>query len=253
MPPTTRTPGRTRVLSWERCLNVRDLGGLPTRDGRRTRWGALVRADSLCRLTDAGLAAVRAHGISTILDLRGAAEVASQPGPFGAGAADVTVLHFPIESHVNTVEGAPAGYALTLDANQALVAAAATAIARAPDGGVLFHCHAGKDRTGIVAAVLLALAGVPDDLIVEDYLVLGDFEAIAREWVRWIVEHTDDPAERARLLRGAPPDPDVMRALLRHLQDRHGGAERYLVTGGVDAEDLRRLRERVVESRDPVS
>ena len=155
-------------------------------------------------------------------------------------------LHAPLESHVNAVEGARTGYRRTLDHGRRLLAETATAIARAPVGGVLVNCNAGKDRTGILAAVLLALVGVPDDLIVDDHVVLGDFEAIAREWVRWIVEHTDDPAERARLLRSAPPDPDVMRDLLDHLDRQHGGAERYLIAGGTDPTDLARLRDRLV-------
>jgi protein-tyrosine phosphatase len=241
-----RTP--SRALAWASCLNVRDLGGLRTTDGRRTRVGALVRADLLCRLNEEGRAALVAHGIRTVIDLRNTSELAADPNPFAeASETGIGYLNLPITSSVNAA-GTPAeGYCRGLDGSQREIVQIVSAIARAPEGGVLFHCHAGKDRTGLVAAVALALVGVPDELIVEDYVVLGDFEALAREWVGWIVRHTDDPFERARLLRGAPPDPDVMRALLTYLHGHHGGAEAYLLAGGAVPEDVAALRRRLVD------
>jgi protein-tyrosine phosphatase len=245
-----RAVAPSRVLTWERCLNVRDLGGLPTRDGGRTRWRALVRADSLCRLTPAGQEALHRHGVRTLIDLRTPREIAAEPGPFGAAATDddLRYLHLPIPAAAVVEAPTPSqGYCLALDGAREAISRLAAAVAHAPPGGVLFHCHAGKDRTGLVAAVLLALVGVPDEAIVEDYVLLGDFEALAREWVRWIVGHTQDPVERARLLRGAPPDPDVMRALLHHLHGQHGGAEAYLLGGGATAADVALLRARLRE------
>src|SRR5688572_31236468 len=71
----------TRALAWDACLNVRDLGGLVTVDGRRVRRGALVRSDQLCRLSDCGRAALVAHGVRTVIDLRNPAEVERDPDP----------------------------------------------------------------------------------------------------------------------------------------------------------------------------
>ena len=75
---------RLRLLPWEGCLNVRDLGGCVTRDGRETRWRAVIRADTLCRLSATGVQALLDYGIRTIIDLRSADERATDPNPFAA-------------------------------------------------------------------------------------------------------------------------------------------------------------------------
>ena len=149
-----------RHLAWEGSYNIRDLGGLVTVDGRVIRWGALVRADNLGHLTPAGQAALVAYGIGTIIDVRSAAECATWPHAFSRHAT-IRTVNIPIGT------GADADAQAALDAAsdladwgrlalrhcQPAIAQLATQIAHAPPGGVLIHCHAGKDRTGLAVAL----------------------------------------------------------------------------------------------------
>jgi protein-tyrosine phosphatase len=173
-------PPMNRLLRWPSCLNVRDLGGYETADGGTTRWRAFVRADTLSGLTDRGRAALEAYGIRTIIDLRILVEVRDDPSPYAAH--DTIAFHnHPLDPNDRDVSKATSAYrgtglstmvavnAALLDVSRAQVAAIMRTIAHAPEGGVLFHCHAGRDRTGLVAALLLGLAGVPPEAIVEDY------------------------------------------------------------------------------------
>ena len=162
-----------RHLDWEGCFNVRDLGGLPAADGRRTRWGAVVRADAVDRLTATGWSALRAHGVRTVIDLRNddelAPDVARRPG-------DVTTLHLPLDGIDDSEfwghwkhQAPPMYYGPFLARFPRRIADVMGAVASARPGGVVIHCVGGRDRTGLVAMLLLALAGVAPDAIAEDH------------------------------------------------------------------------------------
>jgi protein-tyrosine phosphatase len=138
----------------------------------------------------------------------------------------------------------PALYFQVIDHYWRGIAAIMTAIASAPDGAVLFHCHAGKDRTGLIAALLLALAGVPDQAIVEDYALSAVYLKPIYD-ARLIAE--PDPAKRERMARLIGAEPTTMLDILGYLQTRHGGAERYLLAAGVAERDVERLRRRITE------
>jgi protein-tyrosine phosphatase len=247
------------VLAWEGCLNARDLGGLATVDGRRTRSGALIRSDTLCRLSPAGRAALIGHGVRTVVDVRFPHELErDDPAhPFRDGVDGVLYLNRPISvgrtaeedaavvASIRAAAGRLELNLIDLDANQTGFASIATAIARAPAGGVIVHCHAGKDRTGIAIGLVLALVGVPDETIAADYaLSRANLEGLTREWLDRI---SQDPAERARLMRQADPAPEAMLGLLAHLRRRHGGAEAYLLAGGASPADLAALRARLLD------
>jgi len=167
------------ALDWEGCLNVRDLGGLKTADGRRTRSGALVRSDSPDRLTPTGWDAVRAHGIRTIVDLRNEDEYGTTAWPSG-----FDVVRLPLDGMEDDPEfwqrwgsgpqfGTPLYYRPHLDHLPERSARVIAAIARAQPGGVLVHCVGGRDRTGQVAMLVLALIGVPPEAIAADYDLSG--------------------------------------------------------------------------------
>jgi protein tyrosine/serine phosphatase len=253
---------RSRILGWEGLFNARDLGGLPAAGGGRIRWGALVRSDMLPRLTQAGQAALVDHGIRTVVDVRFPEEVVLDwdAYPFQGDAASGDApryLNVPfntgrgqdgeeeIRQAYQTATSREELNRLDIDLNQAGVAAIVTAVARAPDGGVLVHCHAGKDRTGAVVAVLLSLVGVPDDVIADDYaLTAVSLGPIISEWLDSM---SSDPAERARLEGLARPSREAMLDTLGHLGRRHSGAEAYLRAGGVTPGDIERLRARLVE------
>lgn len=249
-----------RALAWEGCLNARDLGGLGTVDGRRTRPAALIRSDTLCRLSLVGRAALIAHGVRTVVDVRFPSEIErDDPAhPFRDGPDGVLYLNRPTNvGHTAEEEAAMVARlgaaesrlelnVIDLDANRAGFASIATAIARAPAGGVVVHCHAGKDRTGIAIALVLSLVGVPDETIASDYALSGaNLDGLTREWLDGI---SQDPVERERLTRQADPVPEAMLAPLEHLRRRHGGAEAYLVAGGAAPNDLAALRLRLLDS-----
>jgi protein tyrosine/serine phosphatase len=248
-----------RVLAWESCHNVRELGGLPTADGRRTRWGAMVRGDTLCRLTAIGQAELVRHGVRTVIDLRFPAELARDPvpHPFRDGRDGIVYVNAPINAGQTPAKEAEfyARYAtaqtraelnvLDVDINPVGIARICAAVADAAPGGVLLHCHAGKDRTGIITAVLLALVGVPDDVIAADYaLSAANLSALTQEWLDSI---TQDPTERARLMRQAEPSPAAIQAVLDRLRTRYDGVESYLRSGGLADDQIAALRGRLLD------
>jgi protein tyrosine/serine phosphatase len=240
-----------RTLRWPSCFNVRDLGGLPAADGQTTRWGALVRADLLCRLDDEGRQAMLAHGIRTVVDIRGASELAAEPNPFcETGEGGPLYLHHPVNEDPTLIaaivaETSPSRQnAISLDRSRLGYARIVSAIATAPLGGVVFHCHAGKDRTGVVAALLLSLVGVPDETIVADYVL--SVASIGPLTQQWLDRNARDADHRAELLGRAMPRPRIMLDTLAHLHSL-GGAERYLLDGGATSADLTALRVRLLE------
>ncbi len=249
------TPQSARRLSWDGCSNIRDLGGYPTSDGGQTRWRSLVRADTLCHLTADGRAALLDYGVLTVVDLRRSDELRLDPNPFAAPlgqAGIVTYLNLPLGAGASSDERTAvkaasettleALFCAVLDNYWRGIAAILAAIAGAPEGVVLFHCHAGKDRTGLVAGLLLALAGVPYPTIAEDYALSGVcLQPIYAERLR----QEPDPAQRARMAAWMSTAPETMLGILAHLDAKHGGAERYLLTSGVTEADVERIRRRL--------
>jgi protein-tyrosine phosphatase len=164
-----------RELSWDGCVNVRDLGGLG-----QVRPGAMVRMEAPRRLTEAGWAAAWAHGVRTILDLRDADEREPDCAPRPAGITTVQVpldpVGTPFYEHWKKIDNlaSPLYFPAMLAEHPERVIAAVLAIASAAPGCVVFHCAGGKDRTGLLALVLLTLAGATPDDIIADYLLTYD-------------------------------------------------------------------------------
>ncbi len=240
---------RTRQLAWEGLLNVRDLGGYPTADGRETRWAAVVRSGSLTALTPAGRDALISYGVRSIVDLRLPDEVAEQPNPFAEPAdhdiayANVSFVD-PAAAPTEDVDTLADDYNRMLDRFQKEVAAVTAAIAGAPKGGVLVHCAAGKDRTGLIAALLLGLVGVAAETIAADYALSA--ECLRPRYEEWLENGPGDRAEREELLRRFAPTAGVMLVVLDQLAGRYGGVEAYLLQAGVAPEDLARVRARIL-------
>jgi protein-tyrosine phosphatase len=249
-----------RRLPWDACYNARDLGGYATADGGRTRWGAFVRADNLSRLTLAGQSALIEYGVRTVIDLRRAAELTIDRNPFVAVSAAPhrpAYHHLPLglgadRAGIQAVQAAGEGddaslaatFCRVLDHYGRGIAGIMNVIAASPNGAVLFHCHAGKDRTGLVAALLLALAGVPNTTIVEDYVLS---QVCLQPIFERELSQESDPAKRGQIPWWMAATPTTMVGVLAHLDERHGGAARYLRTAGVAEADLERLRRRIRE------
>jgi protein-tyrosine phosphatase len=167
----------SRHLSLVGCFNFRDLGGYRAAGGRRTRWRRLFRADGLTRLTDEDRDIVRALGVVTVIDLRTVLEVETQ-GRFASLVDGVQYHHLPLTDTLPGEEQAPEWHLPQFVASRYLemlseggesVSAAFRLLAQPDRQPAVFHCSVGKDRTGVLAAVVLGCLGVPDELIVEDY------------------------------------------------------------------------------------
>lgn len=246
-----------RDLVWDGCLNVRDLGGLPTRDGGTTRPGAIVRADSVRQLSEQGWRALVDHGIRTVLDLRGEHELEDDP----PSDVPVEVVHVPFlsgdkaerDALGDDLDAAVAAapdvatstrdvYLIFLERFQANVAAAIRALAHAPEGGVVIHCVGGKDRTGLLSAFLLHLAGVDAEEIAVDYALSE--ERLRPRHERWFAA-AESEEELERLRRIAQTPAESMTGVFAELERRYGGAEGYLRSAGVSDEELELVRARL--------
>jgi len=242
-----------RDLAWEGCLNVRELGGLTTEDGAETRFGSVIRADTLGFLTRAGWEALLAAGVTRIVDLRERFEIDDDL----PRELEVEVVHVPIfdrldERRWEEIEAASAAapshaaatelvYLRLLDHCRPRFADAVAAVASA-SGAVVVHCHGGKDRTGLVAAMLLRLARVPIDTIADDYA----YSAVRLQprHEEWFAGAADDE-ERARMERIAATPREAIQAVLEALDVRYGGVDRYLLGGGLTAAELVAARSRL--------
>jgi protein-tyrosine phosphatase len=241
---------RRRDLDWEGCLNVRDLGGHPTRDGGETRYGEVVRADSIRQLTRAGWEAAVAYGIRTAVDLRGEHELRDDP----PDELPIDVVHVAfmeaneedwrsVEAELRAiVDSSPEPAALTRDFYLTFLehfrenaAAGVRAVARAPAGGVVVHCVGGKDRTGLLCAFLLDLAGVAAEEIAADYGLSE--ERLRPRHEAWLAE-AETEAERERIHRISRTPPEAMLGVFAELDRRHGGVAGYLRDAGLSAEEL---------------
>jgi protein-tyrosine phosphatase len=236
---------RRRHLDWPDCFNIRDLGGLPTTDGRTTRLRAVVRADDVNRLSAAGWAALWEYGVRTVIDLRNGFEVGADLAMRPAG---LHTMQVPLDDnddvefwdHVRShrLDGSPLYYPHFLEEKAEQCAAVVTAIARAEPGGVLFHCAAGRDRTGLVALVLLSLAGVEPDHIAADYE-----QSTARLERAWsILGMADQGAEIRAHLDSLQTTPRTLILDLLQTFD----AKTYLQAAGVSETDLTALTTRLL-------
>ena len=253
-----------REIGWEGFCNARDLGGLPTRDGRRTRRGALIRSADLRFVTAAGWRAAYDAGVRTIIDLRNDDEVRPADGPgltaLGGSAqfspepsgpfvpAGMTRVQVPIDGvedtefwrylNDNLLNGTPLYYRPFLDRKPDRCAAAVTAVARAQPGGIVFHCGAGRDRTGLLALLLLALVGVEPEHIAADY----ELSAAALAPLFAALGQPDPGPAIARILADKGT---TMRAAMLATCDGLD-AEAYLLAAGVSPEDIDRVRARLL-------
>jgi protein-tyrosine phosphatase len=242
----------TRTLDWDGCYNVRDLGGVPLPGGRETRSGVLVRSDNVRKLTDDGWRALAEHGIERIVDLRWSEELAAdEPRDVDVDVVHVSLLGVLDPDYSDDIEdymaaGDPVGYwaklnIQILERHCMMIGAAITAIADA-DGPVVFHCAGGKDRTGLIAALLLRNAGAAVEDVAADYALT--FEALRRSPRTWADEAADEDERRRRTFMLNSP-PDAMRLALEHVEREYGDVAGYLRSCGLDDGRIERLRDRL--------
>ncbi len=252
-------------IDLEGAVNARDLGGLPTGDGRQTVVGRLLRADNLQDLSPADVAKlVDDIGVTTVVDLRSSGELESEgPAPLEA-VPDVHHAHHPVLPEIGSATDAIAEALLTrvqqdrsrfpddptcghylgyLEDRPDQVVGALQTIAR-DQGTALVHCAAGKDRTGVVVALALTAVGVRPEAVVADYAATSDrVEALLGRLrrSRTYAGDLDGQPVTAHLAR-----PETMAAFLEQMDARYGGVVRWLADHGFGDDDLRLLRAKLL-------
>ncbi len=240
-------------VSLDGCFNFRDLGGYQTRDGRRMRPGRVFRSDGLQELTPSDLDLLCGEmGLGTVIDLRSDEEV-SEVG-CGRIAERATIHHVPLFQSTRSGAAADAVrsqlpadmgglYFLMLTAAQDPIVQVVKLLAAAESPAV-FHCAAGKDRTGVISALLLSLLGVPEDTIVADY-------AFSRRNIDQINDRLWSSESYQRLMDTLPDgaydaDPISMVTFLEKVRSEHGSFDAWASSAGIDDDDRQRLRARLL-------
>ena len=270
----------TRWIALDGAVNVRDLGGLPTSDGGTTKFGRVLRSDNLQDLTDRDVERLVGElKLRDVVDLRSTTEVTLEgPGPL-TRVPEVGIHHLTLfaegglHTDVEADTGTPSAGRPRIDADRVLpwqgrredeeagarvvgfyyaylrdrpdsVLAALRVFAHG-EGAAIVHCAAGKDRTGVVSALALSVAGVTREAIVADYAATGDRLEPVLARLRSSTTYRDDldsrPADSHR------PRPEFMEHFLSVLDDRHGGALGWLGENGWTPEDQAALRSRLLD------
>jgi protein tyrosine/serine phosphatase len=246
-----------RALAVEGLLNVRDLGGLTTADGRRVRRGRVVRSDNLRGLTDEGaVTLVRDVAPRLVVDLRTEQECAREGRGLSA-VEHVRYVNLPLQPKAAlSPEQVAAGlatnlyddYVLQVHDNGAPLLTALELLSQEESLPVVVHCTAGKDRTGVLVALLLDLLGVEREQIVADYA------ATTANMPGILARIRASAFFQGNGLAAAPTwifesDPATMRGFLTYLDEQFGGTDRWAVAGGLSPDAITRLRDALLEPR----
>jgi protein-tyrosine phosphatase len=239
-----------RLIALEGAVNFRDLGGYATVDGQRTRWRTLFRADGLGELTEPDLVVMRQLGIRTVVDLRSGYEV--EMSRFNVEAHPVAFHHFPFIDALPDVEEFErkpgllgTQYTEMLDDAVPQIVGALEVLAGPEARPAVFHCTAGKDRTGLLAALVLSLLGVPEETVVADYALSG--EAMARLREKLILKYPDGKDVIADSNEVFSADPANMTALFAYVAKKYGSVAGYASEVGVPEAVVSRLRQSLLE------
>ncbi len=261
MAPLTARSG-PRHHQAEAVFNLRDLGGYPTVDGRVTRWGRLFRADGLHRTDEAGAAMVAGLGVRRVIDLRTEHErtadgIFTHPAIENIHIALIDALWKMSDLEQGSPTGQPhaghadfllVGYRQMTTEHGARLGQALRCIAEHGHQPLVFHCAAGKDRTGVVAALLLALLGGSDATIAEDFALSAPAAKEMDAWYRQ--QRGDEMAQRMerlgfggeKAMRLMSADPATIVTLLGELRSQHGDLERFVALHGVPADTIAALK-----------
>ena len=251
----------TRHVRFEACFNFRDLGGYQTAGGHRVRWATLYRSDTLHRLTATDAEAFNALGLRTVIDLRSLTEI-DQFGRLGVTRGDLTWRSVPMLDNVRLALPDPSDppvvpsrpdpatpgepYVRIAEEFAPSVVAVFGILAGEDALPAVFHCTSGKDRTGILAALVLEVLGVADEVIASDYVLTAKAGPRSLRWIQANEPSFADflvhiPAER-RAVR-----PERILGFLDELRAKYGSIPEFLMRSGVAAAQLDALRDRLVE------
>ncbi len=235
----------SRHIAIEGTHNIRDLGGYVTARGTVIPHRRFLRADCLHRLAPGGTDRLVDEGLRCVIDLRTEQEVANAPSLFD-GLAGIEYVNLPLFDDLSPAALARADvnhshplvpfYISALDTRGEAVRAILARIASVDDGAVLFNCTAGKDRTGIIAALLLGLAGVSDEDIIQDYVLTEQMiPDLVAEFLSISRDNGGDVESYATLLESPA---DTMVKMLSHIRTQYGGVKEYVMHIGLEKGDL---------------
>ena len=237
-------------------FNLRDVGGYRTLDGKQTRWRTFVRAESVEKFPPESVAALIDYGVRTVMDLRGSVELDEAPNVFASSDQVAYVSHnLTGDEMIAGLSGQPvlgqgpprlvAMYTSILD-NRRQKIRQGLALLGAPGAlPALVHCTAGKDRTGVITALALSIAGVPRETIAEDYALSAEFLRDPALMANAPSEWTDSFTWRSYTADFCPPE--AMYQTLAYLDKRYGGVEGYLLADEFGREDLEGLRRALID------
>ena len=235
-----------RNLNLGSVQNLRDLGGYSTKEGRKTKWGIFLRSGDMSAMTKDDQAALLRQGIRCVIDLRMAKEIAIAPNVFSDSKKVAFFNHdfwgtrfddYRSKRKSATPEEKLSDlYCAGLEINGFVMAAVMKTLASG-EGGFVFHCRSGKDRTGLVAALLLVIAGVPDEVVAKDF-------GLSTTYLNEPELTEDDLKKPGAYQKGSAPE--TMMLTLDFLRDRYGGVEGYLSDQGVSVSEIESIREKIL-------
>jgi len=248
--PDSASSGLPRHLGLAGTYNLRDTGGYRTLDGRTIRWRTFLRSDSLHRVPPLARTTLLNYGVRTVIDLRRSDELHVAPNVF-ANAPEVVYHHVSLladslPERKAAPRSLPDVYRLILEQRQEQLRQTLATLA-APGGfPAIVHCTVGKDRTGLIVALLLGLVGVPAATIIEDYALSAQYlVGTYLEEARQRAANNGIPWEWFQHQVICPPE--FMQTTLQYLDERHGGTAAYVRSIGLSQEQCERLRHALVE------
>jgi protein-tyrosine phosphatase len=229
-----------RLIPLEGCFNFRDLGGYVGAGGRTVRWRTLFRSDGLTRLTPGDLGRLRQLGLRTVIDLRTPDEVTN--GRIDPDHPDLTYHHLPMMDVLPPEGELPQWadpnfvaeqYREMLHSGADAITKALELLADAAAYPVTYHCMAGKDRTGVLSALVLELLGVADAEIVADYALSGEAMQRMMAWLR-VAEPERSKKYEAGAAAMVAAEPASMARFLEAFHDEYGRVDAYVTSLGLD-------------------
>ena len=235
-----------RNLNLGSVQNLRDLGGYSTKEGRKTKWGIFLRSGDMSAMTKDDQAALLRQGIRCVIDLRMAKEIAIAPNVFSDSKKVAFFNHdfwgtrfddYRSKRKTATPEEKLSDlYCAGLEINGFVMAAVMKTLASS-EGSFVFHCRSGKDRTGLVAALLLVIAGVPDEVVAKDF-------GLSTTYLNEPELTEEDLKKPGAYQKGSAPETMIL--TLEFLRDRYGGVEGYLSDQGVSDSEIESVREKIL-------
>lgn len=247
---TSLTTDPKRLIALDETVNFRDVGGYVGSGGRRVRWKTLYRSDGLSHLSKSDTATIASLGLASVFDLRSGKEMAHNRFPVDELA--VTYHHLPLVSelpdpeHFDVVPGFMASHYLDFATDSITrIGTAITLLARPSAYPAVVHCAAGKDRTGVLIAIVLALVGVHDDTIVADY-ALSDraMPALRTLLIARFGKAAERVANAGKIMAATADD---MAAFLGSVREQFGSYANYARLAGVGPDALDSLRDALLE------